>query len=50
MGEIYLIRHGQVMNASITRFKHNGQKITLSGFNDITHLELTGDKTFLTYR
>lgn len=40
----------QVMNGSITRLKYDGRNITLSGFNDITHLELTGDKTFLTYR
>ncbi len=40
----------QVMNASITRLKYDGQRISLSGFNDITHLELKGDKTLITYR
>lgn len=40
----------QVMNASITRLKYDGQRISLSGFNDIAHLELKGDKTLLTYR
>jgi broad specificity phosphatase PhoE len=40
----------QLMNASITRFKWDGQRISLSGFNDITHLELKGDKTLITYR
>ena len=40
----------QVLNASITRLKYDGQRISLSGFNDITHLELKGDKTLITYR
>nr|NJM03296.1 histidine phosphatase family protein [Desulfobacula sp.] len=40
----------QLMNASITRFRWDGQRISLSGFNDITHLELKGDKTLITYR
>lgn len=40
----------QVMNASITRLKYNSHNISLTGFNEITHLELTGDKTLLTYR
>ena len=40
----------QVMNASITRLKYDGQRISLSGFNDITHIELMHDKTLLTYR
>ncbi|MBC8442077.1 MAG: histidine phosphatase family protein [Deltaproteobacteria bacterium] len=40
----------QVINASVTKLKYNGEKVSLTGFNDITHLELTGDKTLLTYR
>jgi len=40
----------QVINASVTRFRYNGARITLSGFNDISHLESMGDKTLLTYR
>lgn len=40
----------QVMNASITRIKYNSRNISLAGFNEITHLELTGDTTLLTYR
>jgi broad specificity phosphatase PhoE len=40
----------QVINASITRLKYNKGQVSLAGFNDITHLELTGDKTLLTYR
>lgn len=40
----------QVINASVTRLKYNQEEVSLAGFNDITHLELTGDKTLLTYR
>jgi len=40
----------QVVNASVTRLKYNKGQVSLAGFNDITHLELTGDKTLLTYR
>jgi broad specificity phosphatase PhoE len=40
----------QLMNASITRLKYNRQGIMLAGFNDITHLELEGDQSLLTYR
>ena len=40
----------QVINASVTRMRYNGGKIILSGFNDIAHLESTGDQTLLTYR
>jgi broad specificity phosphatase PhoE len=40
----------QLMNASITRIKYNSQGIMLAGFNDISHLELEGDASLLTYR
>lgn len=40
----------QVMNASITRFRYGSGQVSLTGFNEITHLELTKDKTLLTYR
>lgn len=40
----------EVINASITRLKYGGSRVTLTGFNEIAHLELTGDKTLLTYR
>ncbi len=40
----------QVMNASVTRLKYEGRHMSLSGFNDITHLELKGDRTLITYR
>jgi broad specificity phosphatase PhoE len=40
----------QVINASVTKLKYNADRVSLTGFNDITHLELTGDQTLLTYR
>jgi broad specificity phosphatase PhoE len=40
----------QIMNASVTRFLYNQQGISLSVFNDITHLELEGDPQLITYR
>jgi broad specificity phosphatase PhoE len=40
----------QVMNASITRIKYNSRTISLTGFNEIAHLELAGDTALLTYR
>jgi hypothetical protein len=38
------------MNASITRIKYNSQGIMLAGFNEVSHLELEGDQSLLTYR
>ncbi|MBI9076331.1 MAG: histidine phosphatase family protein [Desulfatibacillum sp.] len=40
----------QVMNASITRLKFSGNRVILYAFNQFGHLELTGDKTVMTYR
>lgn len=40
----------QVINASISRFMYNPERITLAGFNNISHIELTTDKTLITYR
>ena len=40
----------QLMNASITRIRYNRRGIMLAVFNDVTHLELEGDKRLLTYR
>jgi broad specificity phosphatase PhoE len=40
----------QLMNASVTRIKYNRRGIMLAVFNDVTHLELTGDERLLTYR
>lgn len=40
----------QILNSSVTRIRYNGDRITLSGFNDISHLETTGNMDLLTYR
>jgi len=40
----------QLMNASATRIKYNSRGIMLAVFNDVTHLELEGDASLLTYR
>jgi len=40
----------QLMNASISRIKYNSKGIMLAGFNEVSHLELEGDHSLLTYR
>ncbi len=40
----------QIYNASLTRFMYNSKDITLSSFNNISHLELEGDRDLITYR
>lgn len=40
----------QILNASVTRLKYNTEGIMLSGFNDITHIEVEKDKNLITYR
>lgn len=40
----------QVMNASLTRFRYNAEKMTLVGFNDVAALEIQGEPALLTYR
>jgi len=40
----------QLLNTSVTRFMYNEHRITLAGFNGITHLELAGDPGLITYR
>ena len=40
----------QIMNASISRIRYGGNKITVSGFNDIGHLERSGNRELLTWR
>lgn len=40
----------QIMNGAVTRMKFSGDRLTLSGFNNVTHFEITGDNRFLTYR
>lgn len=40
----------QILNASVTRLKYSGNRLMLSGFNDVTHLELKKDNKLITYR
>jgi len=49
-GECAIRLNWQIVNASVSRFMYNEEKITLAGFNAITHLELAGDPTLITYR
>jgi broad specificity phosphatase PhoE len=49
-GQDALHLNWQLLNASITRFMYNEERITLSGFNEIAHLELAGDPSLITYR
>jgi len=49
-GERAMYLNWQLLNTSITRFMYNEERITLAGFNAITHLELAGDPALMTYR
>jgi broad specificity phosphatase PhoE len=49
-GECAMRLNWQVVNTSISRFMYNEERITLSGFNAIAHLELEGDPALITYR
>ena len=49
-GEHAMRLNWQVVNTSISRFMYNEQRITLSGFNSISHLELEGEPSLVTYR
>jgi broad specificity phosphatase PhoE len=40
----------QIRNASVSTFKYNRERITLSSFNSVAHLELENDPNLLTYR
>ncbi len=40
----------QILNTSITRIKYNSHGMMLTGFNEVTHLELEGDEGLITYR
>jgi len=40
----------QIMNTSITRIKYSSSQMTLFGFNDVNHLELTRNGGLITYR
>jgi broad specificity phosphatase PhoE len=49
-GERAMRLNWQLVNSSVSRFMYNEERITLAGFNAITHLELAGDSTLITYR
>jgi broad specificity phosphatase PhoE len=49
-GERAMRLNWQLVNSSVSRFMYNEERITLAGFNTITHLELVGDPTLITYR
>ena len=49
-GERAMRLNWQLVNASVSRFMYNEERITLASFNTITHLELAGDPTLITYR
>jgi len=40
----------QIMNTSVTRLIYSGNRLMLSGFNDVSHLELKKDRYLFTYR
>jgi broad specificity phosphatase PhoE len=40
----------QIRNASVTTFKYNRDRLTLSSFNNVAHLELSGEPGVITYR
>jgi broad specificity phosphatase PhoE len=49
-GEHAMRLNWQVVNTSISRFTYNEERITLAGFNAISHLELAGEPSLITYR
>lgn len=40
----------QVRNASVSRFKYNRERLTLTSFNNVAHLEIEQEPGLLTYR
>jgi broad specificity phosphatase PhoE len=49
-GQDAMYLNWQLLNTSISRFMYNEERITLAGFNGISHLELAGDPSLITYR
>lgn len=49
-GERAIRLNWQVVNTSYSRFMYNGERITLAGFNNISHLELHNERSLITYR
>ena len=40
----------QIVNASITKFVYNEERISLAAFNQTAHLDLERDASLMTYR
>ncbi|MCP4135175.1 MAG: histidine phosphatase family protein [bacterium] len=40
----------QIANSSVTKFKCRGNELTLTTFNEFSHLELNGDQDLITFR
>ena len=40
----------QVRNASVSTFKYNRERLTLSSFNNVAHLEISREPGLVTYR
>jgi broad specificity phosphatase PhoE len=40
----------QVRNASVSTFKYNRERLTLTSFNGVAHLEISGEPGVVTYR
>ncbi|RJR41995.1 MAG: histidine phosphatase family protein [Desulfobacteraceae bacterium] len=49
-GEHAIRLNWQVVNTSVTRYMYNEERITLAGFNSISHLEMEGEPSLITYR
>jgi broad specificity phosphatase PhoE len=49
-GDFAMRLNWQIVNTSVTRYMYNEERITLAGFNSISHLELECDPSLITYR
>jgi broad specificity phosphatase PhoE len=49
-GDFAMRLNWQIVNTSLTRYMYNEERITLAGFNSISHLELERDPSLITYR
>jgi broad specificity phosphatase PhoE len=49
-GEYAMRLNWQIVNTSISRYMYNKERITMAGFNCITHLDLACDPALITYR
>jgi broad specificity phosphatase PhoE len=49
-GDYAMRLNWQIINTSISRYMYNEERITLAGFNSVSHLELEHDPSLITYR